>query len=219
MDKAIFLLIAAAMFGATSHMFNSKKSSFEAQAEQSEYQATVIVRDIAESGYDQILSQVKMDKMDVTRSRDDVSMLGGDYDQTVTENMYGDLDIQVEGIFAGVEHRIASNVIFATPFPAAISLSDDEIDADGFGLDYVISGLDERAPSRATGSGFMRPTVGIVTDDLHKQAITNAFDSDRVVGRLPPRACQVPPSRSRSATVSSKPTRSRSARRWCSSIS
>ena len=77
MDKALFLLIAAAMFGATSLMFGSKTSSFETQAEQSEYQATVIARDIAESGYDQILSQVKMDKMAVTRSRDDIPMLGG----------------------------------------------------------------------------------------------------------------------------------------------
>ena len=182
MDKALFLLIAAAMFGATSLMFGGKQSSFEAQAEQSEYQATVIARDIAESGYDEILSQVKMDKMAVTRNRDDVAMLGGDYDQTVSENMYGDLDIEVEGYLAGVEHTIVSNVIFATPFPGAISLSDDEVDADAIGLNYAISGLDERAPSRATGSGFMRPIVGIVTDDLHEQAITNAFESDRVVG-------------------------------------
>ena len=182
MDKAIFLLIAAAMFGATSLMFGSKKSSFEIQAEQSEYQATVIARDIGESGYDEILSQVKMDKMDVVRNRDDIVMLDGDYDQSVSENMYGDLDIEVEGTFAGVEHKIVSNVIFTTPFPGAISLSDDEVDADAIGLDYAISGLDERAPSRATGSGFMRPIIGIVTDDLHEQAITNAFEADHVFG-------------------------------------
>ena len=182
MDKAIFLLVAAAMLGATSMMFGSKQSSFEAQTEQSEYQTTVIARDIAESGYDEILSQVKMDKMDVTRNRDDVAMLGGTYDQTVTDNMYGDLDIEVAGQVAGVEHTIVSNVIFATPFPGAISLSADEVDADALGLNYAISGLDERAPSRATGDGFMRPIVGIVTDDVHEQAITNNFDSDRVVG-------------------------------------
>ena len=182
MDKALFLLVAAAMLGATSLMFNSKQSSFEAQAEQSEYQATIIARDIAESGYDEILSQVKMEKMNVTRERDDVAMLGGDYDQTVTDNMYGDLDIEVAGQVAGVEHTIVSNVIFATPFPAAIALSADEIDADALGLDYAISGLDERAPSRATGGGFLRPTVGVVTDDLHEQSIVNAFEGDRVVG-------------------------------------
>ena len=182
MDKALFLLIAAAMLGATSLMFNSKQSSFEAQAEQSEYQVAVIARDIAESGYDEILSQVKKDKMAVTRSRDDVAMLGGDYDQTVTDNMYGDLDIEVAGQVAGVEHTIVSNVIFATPFPGAISLSADEIDANALGLDYAISGLDERAPSRATGGGFLRPTVGVVTDDLHEQSIVNAFEGDRVVG-------------------------------------
>ena len=182
MDKALFLLIAAAMLGAASFMFGSKQSSFEAQAEQSEYQTTVIARDIAESGYDHILSQVKKDKMAVIRNRDDVAMLGGEYDQEVFENMYGDLDIKVTGQVAGIEHKIVSNVIFATPFPGAISLSDDEIDANALGLDYAISGLDERAPSRATGNGYMRPIYGIVTDDLHEQAITNAFEGDRVVG-------------------------------------
>jgi len=180
--KAVFLLIGSVMLGTSALMFGGKQSSFESQSEQSEYQATVIARDIAESGYDEILSQVKLEKMSAVQTRSDISMLDGSYDQNVTANLYGDLDIQVDGGFAGVTQTITSNVIFAAPFPAAISLSDDEVDADAYGSSYAVSGLDGRAPSRSTGNGFLRPIAGIVTDDAHLPALLSEFNASRVVG-------------------------------------
>ena len=182
MGKAVFLLIASAMLGATALMFGGKQSSFEVQTEQSEYQANIVARDIATSGYNEILSTVKRQKMASVGQRPDVSMLGGQYNQRVTEALYGDLNIAVEGAFAGVAHTVTSNVIFAVPFPGAVALSDDEVEADGNGLYYSISGLDGRAPSRGTGGGFLRPVYGIVTDAIHTVDINEGFDAGNVVG-------------------------------------
>ena len=182
MGKAVFLLIASAMLGATALMFGGKQSAFDAQSEQSEYQANLLARDIATSGYNEILSAVKRQKMDAVGTKPDVSMLGGAYNQSVTEDIYGDLNIEVDGVYAGVEHTVKGNVIFAVPFPGAIALSDDEVEADGSGSSYSVSGLDGRAPSRGTGGGFLRPITGIVTDAIHTYDVNEGFDADRVLG-------------------------------------
>ena len=182
MGKAVFLLIASAMLAASVLLFGSKQSSFESQTEQSEYQASGIARDIARSGYNEILSTVKRQKMNAVGMQPNVAMLGGRYEQSVSANIYGDLDIAVEGEYAGVEHLVGSNVIFAVPFPGAIALSDDEVAAEGFGSSYTVSGLDERAPSRATGGGFLRPIAGIITDEIHKVDIESEFLASRVYG-------------------------------------
>ncbi len=180
--KAVFLLIASAILGATALLFGSKQSSFESQSEQSEYQASGIAHDIATSGYNEILSTVRRQKMNAVGTQPDVAMLGGSYSQTVTENIYGDLDIRVEGEFTGVEHVVASNVIFETPFPGAIALSDDEVEAEGFGSGYTVSGMDGRAPSRGTGGGFLRPVAGILTDAIHAYDVSSEFLASRVRG-------------------------------------
>ncbi len=180
--KAVFLLIASAMIGATALLFGGKQSAFESQAEQSEYQATGIAKDIAQSGYNEILSAVRRQKMDAVGSWPEGQMLGGTYNNTVSENIYGDLDIAVNGEFAGVDHVVSSNVIFAVPFPGAIALSDDEVAAEGFGSQYTVSGLDGRAPSRGAGGGFLRPIPGIITDDIHKVDVANEFLASRVFG-------------------------------------
>ena len=182
MGKAVFLFIASIMLGATAMMFGGKQSSFESQSEQSEYQATVLARDIAKSGYNEILSTIKREKMSATGSRDDITMLGGTYDQAVTANIYGDLDVEVLGDYNGVGHTISSNVIFASPFPSAIALSDDEVDANGTGSGFAITGIDGRAPSRGTGGGFLRPTNAIVTDDIHEQSVSSNFAPGNVTG-------------------------------------
>ena len=182
MGKAVFLLLASAMLGASVLLFGSKQSSFEAQTEQSEYQAIGIAHDIATSGYSEILSTVKRQKMNAVGTQPDVAMLGGHYEQVVTENIYGDLNIRVEGEFAGVEHVVASNVIFATLFPGALVLSDDEVDVQGHGEVYTVSGLDWRAPSRGVGGGFLRPIAGVVTDDIHAYDVSSEFLASRVFG-------------------------------------
>ncbi|MDX1548708.1 MAG: hypothetical protein R3247_17050, partial [Rhodothermales bacterium] len=181
MGKGVFLLLGAAMFGATALMYGAKQSAFESEEQQSEYEYTVVARDIAESGHDEALSAIRRQLMASKGTQQDVGMLGGAYDRVIAENTYGDLDVEVEGVYRDARHRLRSNVIFVASQPAALALSDDEVDADASGSTFV-SGMDRRAPSRGSGSGFTRPVRALLTDDLHAQSVREAFTNAQAVG-------------------------------------
>ena len=69
MGKGLLFIVGAVFFSASSLLFESRKSAFDTEQEQSEYEYQVITRDIAESGYDQALSDVRRALMNVEHIR------------------------------------------------------------------------------------------------------------------------------------------------------
>ncbi|MFB3132835.1 MAG: hypothetical protein ACE10K_09985, partial [Rhodothermales bacterium] len=182
MGKGLLLIIGVFFFGVNSLLFGSQKSAFDTRQEQSEYEYQVIARDIAESGYDQALSDVRRALMNVEHSRTDVAMAGGSYDITFSDNLYGDLDLNIEAESGRAGHRIQGNVIFEAPIPAALALSGAQVIINDVGTAYRISGLDVRAPSRGSGQGFFRPAPGIITETSNRSLVSNALLAENVVG-------------------------------------
>ncbi len=182
MGKGLLFIVGAFFISASSLLFGSRKSAFDTRQEQSEYEYQVIARDIAESGYDQALSEVRRALMNVEHSRTDVAMAGGSYDMSFSDNLYGDLDFNIEAESGGAGHRIQGNVIFEAPVPAALALSGAQVIINDVGTAYRISGFDVRAPSRGSGPGFFRPAPGIITQTSHRSLVSNALLAENVVG-------------------------------------
>ncbi len=191
MGKGLLFIVGAFFISASSLLFGSRKSAFDTEQEQSEYEYQVITRDIAESGYDQALSEVRRALMNVEHSRTDVAMAGGSYDMSFSDNLYGDLDFNIEAESGGAGHRIQGNVIFEAPVPAALALSGAQVIINDVGTAYRISGFDVRAPSRGSGPGFFRPAPGIITQTSHRSLVSSALLAENVVGAGTPGAGSV----------------------------
>ena len=181
MGKGVFLLLGAAMISATYLMIDTKQNTFESHDKQAKYEYVVLARDIAESGYNEALSSVHRNLMDAEAERNGVGMLGGSYDKRVITNMYGDLNLEIDGVYDNVEHKVRANVIFESPFTEVVALSDTEVDVHTSGSS-VISGMDWRAPSRGTTGGFLHPTFAIRTEDMHKEYMRQALAGSRIIG-------------------------------------
>ncbi|MEZ4694847.1 MAG: hypothetical protein R2832_00385 [Rhodothermales bacterium] len=164
MGRAILVLAAAILLGLVTISYGGQQTRMATDETSADYEYKVVARDIAHSGLDKALSDTRTKLMAGQKSWSGVEVAGGSYDATVTDNMYGDMTIEVEARTNDVVHSVQSNVIFESPFPAAVVLSGDDIQSMGVGNGFRISGMDMRSPSRGAGNGFLRPVYGIMAN-------------------------------------------------------
>ncbi|NND71642.1 MAG: hypothetical protein HKN43_08685 [Rhodothermales bacterium] len=182
MGNNVLFIAAAVILGIGTVAYVGQRTLFESDKEQSEYQEQGIARDVAKSGLDRTVSEIKRKMMSVSEEEVDVAVPGGNYSSSVHTNTYGDLDITVEASSGNTGHSINANVIFAASEAAAVVLTAQRISASGSG-EYTISGLDRRAPSRASSKGFLAPATGIATNsEENLSAIAYGLSKSRVIG-------------------------------------
>ena len=131
MGNNILFVAAAVILGIGTVAYVGQRALFESDKEQSEYQQQGIARDVAKSGLDRTVSEIKRRMMSVTPEQNNVAIAGGSYSSAVTANGYGDLDIEVSAESGETSHTISANVVFATPLDAAVVLSADRVTVSG----------------------------------------------------------------------------------------
>ncbi len=182
MGNNVLFVAAAIILGIGTVAYVGQRTLFESNRDQAEYQEQGLARDVAKSGLDRTVSEIKRKMMAVNSEENGVSASGGTYSSRVTPNVYGDLDVQIDAEQGGIQHVIDANVIFETPMAAAITLVAERVTANGVG-DYTISGHDRRAPSRANTKGYLQPTTAVATnsqDNLRNIAV--GLEKSRVIG-------------------------------------
>ena len=182
MGKGILITVGFMLAGASYLFLGSEQAVLETKSHQSEYQHLVIARDVARSGFERGVSAIRRDQMGVAQAFEQVQMPDGYYDLTITPRIYGDLDVQVVAHSGAAQDSVRGNVIFTAPFPAAVTLDDQEIDARSTGT-YSISGVDRRMPSRGEGGGYREPAYGLMTTAAHAGAISGTMNTTGIVGR------------------------------------
>ncbi len=182
MGRGTLLVIAAGVLAAASVALIGQRSLFEMDQKQNRYGHQVVAREVALSGLERGLSAIKLDLMDVPRSFGDRPVSGGTYDIAISDHAYGNLDITSRGTVGDMRHEIRSNVIFEYPADAALVIGGSSISVDSSGT-YMISGVDNRMPSVATGPGFLQSARGIQTDSpLNRSIIASAISAESVYG-------------------------------------
>lgn len=182
MGKGILLTVGFVLAGVTLLLFGGQRSVLETEKDQGEYQYQVMARDVARSGFDKGVSAIMRDLMDAPGSFERVSMEGGHYDLSISQNLYGELNVVSEAEGDGARYKLAGTVIFTTPMDAAVVLEDLNVDGWGSGF-FQISGVDRRMPSRvAEASGYQKPIPGIMTTESNLADIAGSFNGKNVLG-------------------------------------
>ena len=175
-------IAVATILGIGGIAYVGQRALFESNKEQSEYQEQGLARDIAKSGLDRTVSEIKRKLMGAEATRQGVNIAQGEFASDVSSNGYGDLDVTISSENGDVENVIEANIIFETPLESAIVLLAERVEANGTGT-YAISGLDRRAPSVANTRGYLQPTVAITTDtDDNLIRLSSGLDGSRVIG-------------------------------------
>ncbi|NNE35042.1 MAG: hypothetical protein HKN13_07400 [Rhodothermales bacterium] len=184
MGRAILVLVAASLLGLVSIAYVGQQTRVATEETTADYGYKVIARDIAHSGLDKALSNARVDLMSGQKTWTDVSMGGGSYDVNVVDNMYGDMTINVDAKADDAVHSVQTNVLFEAPMPAAVVLSGEDIVASATGNTFQISGVDRRAPSVASGNGFLAPIYGVManTPDVANEVLSS-MSADNIVGQ------------------------------------
>ena len=143
MSRGLLFIVAASLIGVSSVIFMGQKSRIAVDSQQGEYGHQVTARDIAKSGVDRAISEVRRDRMAVTKVRSDVAVAGGEYDIAIEEHNYGELTLVSSARSGQAEHKVSTRVIFEAPLEAAIVLNAPEVTANAYGS-YSISGVDHR---------------------------------------------------------------------------
>ena len=182
MGNNVLFIAAAVILGIGTVAYVGQRTLFESSKEQSEYQEQGLARDVAKSGLDRTVSEIKRQMMGVSADEETVTLSSGEYTRSVSANAYGDLDIEVTAKQGGTEHAINANVIFEAPAPAALVLAAERVTVAGNG-NYTVSGLDRRAPSRALSRGYLAPTTAVATNSEENLAqIAQGLNKRRVIG-------------------------------------
>lgn len=183
MGNNVLFIAAAIILGIGTVAYVGQRTLFDSNRAQAEYQEQGLARDVAKSGLDRTVSEIKRKMMAVSQDEETVSVSDGTYSSKVTPNVYGDLDVTIDAEQGGVQHSIDANVIFETPMDAAITLIAERVTASGSG-DYTISGHDRRAPSRANTAGYLQPTVAVATNSQDNlRNLASGLSKSRVIGR------------------------------------
>lgn len=183
MGNNVLFIAAAVILGIGTVAYVGQRTLFDSNRAQAEYQEQGLARDVAKSGLDRTVSEIKRKMMTVSQDEETGAVAGGTYSSRVTPNVYGDLDVKIDAEQGGVQHSIDANVIFETPMDAAITLIAERVTASGSG-DYTISGHDRRAPSRANTAGYLQPTVAVATNSQDNlRNLASGLSKSRVIGR------------------------------------
>ncbi|NND71645.1 MAG: hypothetical protein HKN43_08700 [Rhodothermales bacterium] len=153
MSRGLLFIVAASLIGVGSVIFMGQKSRIAVDSEQGEYGYQVTAREIAKSGSDRAISEVRKDLTAVTKQRNGISVAGGEYDLDIVEHNYGELTLVSNGRSGNAEHSIETGVIYVAPLEAAVVLNASEVSTKTSGS-YTISGEDHRAePASDDDSG------------------------------------------------------------------
>lgn len=182
MGRGTVLIAVAGLLAAASIAYIGQRSRFEMNQEENRYGRQVVAREVALSGLQRGLSTVKLDLMDAPEWLGDRPVSGGTYDVAITDNLYGDLTVVSRGTVGDMRHEIESNVIFETPLDAALVLAANSVRVDSSGT-YMISGVDARSPSIATGPGFLKAAKAVMTDGaINQSVIESSISSESLQG-------------------------------------
>ena len=151
MSRGLLFIVAASLIGVSSVVFIGQQSRNAVNTEQGDYGHQVTARDIAKSGVDRAISEVRRDRMGVTKQRENVSVAGGEYDINIQDNNYGELTLVASGRSGDVNHSVTTDVIFEAPLEAAVVLNAPEVSATTYGS-YAISGIDHRVDGSIIGT-------------------------------------------------------------------
>ncbi|MFQ5569593.1 MAG: hypothetical protein ACE5G0_07950 [Rhodothermales bacterium] len=181
MGRLVIFMAGAVIVGASILIFNGQRSAFEMQEQQSAYQFQGIANDIVKSGFNQGVSAIKRDLMNVSGTFSRVEMDDGHYDLYVTKNLYGDLDLNVGARSGDAVYDMEGNVIFTAPLPGVVLLEDEDVDVSWSGR-YQVSGIDRRMSARGAGGGLQNPIPALMTTYSKKGAALNSVQMNRLVG-------------------------------------
>ena len=182
MGKGILLTVGFVLAGVSLLLFSGQRSMLETEKDQGEYQYQVMAREIAQSGFDKGVSAIMRDLMDAPTSYERVAMEGGHYDLSISQNLYGELNVVSQAEGDGAQYKLDGTILFTAPMDAAVVLEDINVDGWGSGF-YQISGVDRRMPSRADkASGYQTPVPGIMTTESNLADVTGSFTGKNVLG-------------------------------------
>jgi hypothetical protein len=167
----ITVVLAAVLYQVLSTSFESRK----AEAERGE---VVLARELARSGLNATISQVKRD-FDAWRSGFTGAVLqGGTFDAQVEGTAAGPVDVTIDAFLSGASYRIRSQLVRLGAWPSAVVVDADSASVSFDGSDFLITGRDTRPPSASVplneGSGHDQHVNALLT---RTNAAWTAFSS------------------------------------------
>ena len=120
MGRLLTVIATVIIFGSSYLLFTGQQSTLKIHEHQSDHQFKGIAGNVAKSGFDRGVGIIKRDLMDAQESFDPVTMGDGSYDLTISKDIYGDLDVNVNANSGEATFDMTGTVLFTSAMPAAV---------------------------------------------------------------------------------------------------
>jgi hypothetical protein len=147
MGKATLIMVAVSVLVFGGMIYQVQQSSFEARAAEAENGEMVLAREVARSGLNAVVSQVKRD-FDSWRSGYLGTMVrDGSFDASVSGTAAGPVEVTVDAYQNEEMYRIRTRLARLSSAAAAVIVDADSVEVSYDGSDFVLTGKDTRPAS------------------------------------------------------------------------